>query len=57
MGYSIKHRDRIFFKSYEFFSFGKNTGKNTSTNISGKYSWKLRDHAIKSARDTSKSFS
>ena len=40
--YWIEHRDQIFVKDYEFFSFAKNmcksNGKNVSENLSGKYS-------------------
>ena len=36
---------------------GKNIGKNTSKNLSGKYSQKRLDHAKKSATDASKTSS
>ena len=40
--YSVQPRDRIFVKGYGFLSFAKNMGKiirrNTSKNLSGKYS-------------------
>ena len=61
MRYSVQSRDRIFLKSYEFFSFAKNIGKNVSKNISknlsGKYSQKLLDHSKQSATDTFKTAS
>ena len=42
MRYSVQPRDRMFVKSYGFFSFAKNmgkiVGKNISENVSGKYS-------------------
>ena len=44
MRYSVKPRDGIFVKGYEFLSFaknmGKNIGKNVSKNLIGKYSQK-----------------
>ena len=36
---------------------GKNIVKNTSKNVSGKYSWKLLDQAKESATDTLKTTS
>ena len=58
MRYSVKRRDRIFVKVYEFLSFakiiGKNNGKNISKVLNGKYSQKLLDHAKKSATDALK---
>ena len=57
--YSVQPRDRIFVKSYGFFSFarnmGKNFGKNISKNLSSKYSQKLL--AKQSARDVFKTTS
>ena len=54
MRYSVQPRDRIFVKGYGFSSFAKNTGKNISKNLSGKYGQKLLDHAKKSATDALK---
>ena len=59
-GYSVYLRDRIFVKDYGSLSFAKNmcknTGKNISKNLIGKYSpnmlatrQKLLDHAKQSA--------
>ena len=45
MRYSVQPRDQIFVKGYGFLSFAKNTGKNISKNVSGKYSQKRFDHA------------
>ena len=45
MHYSVQLRDRIFAKDYGFLSFTKNMGKNITSNLSGKYSQKLLDHA------------
>ena len=53
--YSVKPRDRIFVKSYEF--MGKNIGKNISKNLSGKYSQKILDYAKQFATDTFKTTS
>ena len=43
--YSVQPRDRIFVKSYGFFTFaenmGKYIGKSISKNLSGKYSQKF----------------
>ena len=54
MGYSIKHRDWIYFKGNVFFFFCKNInknvqniGKNITNNISDKYSKKLPDTGVK----------
>ena len=42
MRYSVQPRDGMFVKGYRFLSFAKiidqNIGKNTSKNLSGKYS-------------------
>ena len=47
--YSVQPRDRLFVKGYGILSFAENMGtnisKNTSKNLSGKYSQKLIDHA------------
>ena len=43
--FSIEPCDRIFVKGYGFLSFAKNTDKNSSKNLSGKYSQKFLDHA------------
>ena len=40
MHYSVQSRDQIIVKCYGFLSFAKNTGKNISKNLSGKYSQK-----------------
>ena len=50
--YSVQPRDRIFVKDNGFLSFAKNTGKNISKNLSGKYGQKLLDHAKQSATDS-----
>ena len=51
--YSVQHRDQIIVKDYGYLSFGKNIdeniGKNTSKDLSGRYSQKLMDHAKQSA--------
>ena len=47
--YSVQPRDRMFLKDYEFLSFARNMVKNTSKNLSSKYSQKLLDHAKQSA--------
>ena len=52
MHYSVKPRDRIFVKGYWFLSFAKKMGKHVggksiSKSLSGKYSWKLLDHVLK----------
>ena len=56
--YSIQPRETIFAKDYGFLSFAKkiseNIDKNTSKNLSDKYSWKLIDHAKQSATDALK---
>ena len=61
MRYSIKPRNRIFVKGYEFLSFAKNMGKNIGKNIrkdlSGKYNQKLLDDAKQSATDALKTTS
>ena len=44
-GCLVQPRDQIFVKGYGFSSFAKNIGKNTSKNLSSKYSQKLLDHA------------
>ena len=44
--YSIEPRDQIFVNEYGFLSFAKIIGKNFSKDLSGKYSYKLLDHAI-----------
>ena len=49
--YLVQPRDQIFVKGYGFLSFAKYMGKNTSKNLSGKYSQKLLVHAKKSATD------
>ena len=53
--YSIKPRNQLFIKRYGFLSFFKNMSKNTGRNISkilnGKYSHKLLDHAKKSTTE------
>ena len=55
VGHSVQPRDRIFVKGYKFLSFAKNigkyVGKSISKNLSGKYCWKLLDHAKQSAAD------
>ena len=52
-GYSVQSTDRIFAKGYGFLPFAKNirknTGRNVTKNLSGKYSQKFLDHAKKSA--------
>ena len=57
MHYSIQPRDRIL-KGYAFLYFaenmGKRIGRNTSKNLSSKYSQKLLDHAKQSATDVLK---
>ena len=59
--YSVKPRDRIFEKSYRFFSFAKtmskNIGKNISESLSSKYSQKRLDHPKQSATDALKTTS
>ena len=57
MHYSVQIRDRIFAKDYGFLSFTKNMGKNITSNLSGKYSQKLLDHAKQSATDALKTTS
>ena len=52
--YSVQPRDRMFLKDYEFLSFARNMVKNTSKNLSSKYSQKLLDHAKQSATDALK---
>ena len=47
MRYSIKPRDIIYVKVYEFLSFAKNMGKS----VSNKYGKKLQDSAKKSTTD------
>ena len=51
MRYSIKPRDKIYFKYYGFSSFvknmGRNIGKNISKNLTNKYNQNLLDHAQK----------
>ena len=48
--YSVQPRDKILVKGYGFLGFFllkvsvKNTGKNISKNLSGKYSQKILDH-------------
>ena len=57
MRYSIKSRDRIYVKGYDFFSFVKNIGKNATKfakSMSNKYSQKLTDSAKKSTTDAIK---
>ena len=55
MRYSFQPRDRKFVKGY--LSFAKIMCKNTSKNLSGKYSQKLPDHAKQSATDAFKTAS
>ena len=59
--YSVQLRDQILKKSYGFFSFAKNMGKNTDKNIgknsSGKYSQKHLGQAKQSATDAFKTAS
>ena len=55
--YLVQPKDRIFVKGYRFLSFSKNMGKIISKNISGTYSKKLLDHAIKFATDALKTVS
>ena len=47
--YSVKTRDQIFVKGYEFLFFAKNMskniGKDLTKNLIGKYSQKRYDHA------------
>ena len=57
MHYSVQLRDRIFAKDYGFLSFTKNICKNITSNLSGKYSQKLLDHAKQSATDALKTTS
>ena len=56
--YSVQPRDWMFVKSYGFLCFAKNMGKNTDKNISknlnGKYSHTRLDHAKKYATDAFK---
>ena len=47
--HSIQPRDRTFIKGYGFLLFARNLGKNTSRNLSCKYSQKLIDHAKQSS--------
>ena len=49
--YSIEPRDRVFVKSYGFWSFTRNMSKNISKNLDGKYSQKRLDHAKQSAAE------
>ena len=61
MCYSVQTRDWIFVKGYGFLSFAKNRGKNSCKNISknlnGKFSQKLLGYAKKSATDPLKTTS
>ena len=61
MCYSVQLRDRILVKGYGFLSFAKNmcknSGKNISKHLNGKYSQKLLDHAKQSATDAFKTAS
>ena len=54
-GYSVQPTDRIFAKGCGFLPFAKNmrknTGRNVTKNLTGKYSQKFLDHAKKSATD------
>ena len=54
MPYSVEPWDRIFVKDFGFLSFDKNMGKNTSKNLSSKYSQKLLNHAKQTATDALK---
>ena len=58
MCYSVQTRDQIFVKGHEFLSFakytGENAGKNTSKNLSSKYTQKRFDHGKHSAADAFK---
>ena len=58
---SISSRDRIFLKSYPFFShakdMNKDIGNDISKNLSSKCSQKLLDHAEESATDALKTVS
>ena len=49
MHYSVHPKDRVFVKGYGLLFFaknmGKNIGKNISKNLSGKYAWRLLQHA------------
>ena len=61
MHYSVTPRNGIFVKDCGFLSFAKNMGKNigkiTSRNLSGKYSQKLLDHVKQPATDPFKTAS
>ena len=56
--YSVQPRYRLSVKGYGLLSFAKNmpkdTGKNISKNLGGKYSQKRLDHAKQSATDALK---
>ena len=58
MRYSVQPRDQIIVKSYGFLSFAKNVGKNSHKNISkilcGKYGQKLLDYAKQYTTDALK---
>ena len=53
MRYSIEPKDRIYLKGYEFLSFAKKMG----TNSSNKYGQELLDNAKKSTTDAIKTAS